>query len=241
MLAAGVWLGGSSGAAAAIAGSVAVGVLVTASLVRRLGPSLPGAALLACVCGGGLGYETSIATRLRAGAIVDIGVAEAPLHPEATLFRFRDGRVLAYRAGYYQRVISHRNSTTRLDYFVAPLVPDAWKEGDPVPAWVATQGSGSSWVRPWRCGARLDVPADADNGYRAAIRECTRKGLTELPGAPILEWIEDADAWPAQRVHAGCRVTAGLFCTWYVVLIFFLGYRFVADPIRGRGRGMPAA
>lgn len=201
VVAAGAGLGASWGTAAAIAGSFAAGVLVAAVLFRWMGPPLLGAVFLACICGGGLGYESSIATRLRSRALVTLNVAEAPGHPEATLFRFLDGHVLTDREGHFERVTRTRNSTTRTNYFVAPLVPESWRAGDPVPAWVATTGVANSWNRPWRCGARIDVPPDADNGYRRALRKCEEKGLTSVPGAPFVEWVENAEEWPAKRIR----------------------------------------
>lgn len=227
MVATGAGLGYALGTAAAIVGVLVVGGALLLLLIRRFGNSLIAAAFLAGICGSGLGYEVSEATRLRAGRSMDIGVAEAPQHPEATLFRFRDGHVLTGFTAQYERVTRSKTSTQRTTYFVAPLVPEGWTVGQPVPAWVGSVQSTGSWHKPWRGGARLDVSDDPENGYRRAIRACESKGLRGAAGAPVLEWVEDPASWPSRRIRKGWDITVILMALYYVGLLCRLGYEML--------------
>ncbi|KAF0243007.1 MAG: hypothetical protein FD180_3635 [Planctomycetota bacterium] len=227
LVATGAGLGYACGTVVAIIGVLVVGATLTVLLLRRLGNSLLIAMFLAGICGGGVGYEVSAAARLSAGKMLDLAVSEAPQHPEATLFRFRDGRVATGFSGHYERVRRSKNSTHRTNYYVAPLVPDDWILGQPVPAWVGSTEMNNPWHLPWRGGARVDVPDDPDNGFRRAIRECEARGLRGEAGAPILEWVQDPAGWPEKRVEKGLHISATLICMYYIGLIFRLAYEFL--------------
>jgi hypothetical protein len=115
--------------------------------------------------------------------------ADRPEHARADVFHFADGRVHPKYHGLRVQTVRRRGSSSTFHYRVAPLVPDGWKESDPVPAWAAVEGARTdAWSRDCRGGYR----SGEETLFRELIDEtAARHKLTTRGTAPILVWTDD--------------------------------------------------
>lgn len=133
-------------------------------------------------------------------AALDVPVSEAGEHRYASLFRFTDARVATEFRGV-KSVSSgggrgHRPSTEW--YYVAPVVPEDWRPGQPVTAWAAAPvnqfyTSHANWSKPHRAGVRL--ASYELRYYREAAADAEEThGLVSAEGAPFIRWTAAPEA-----------------------------------------------
>jgi hypothetical protein len=136
-----------------------------------------------------------------------ISVAEAgqPAYETSDVFHFSDGNVLKrYRS---TRQVSRRMLAAGF-YHAAPVVPEGWKESDPVPLWAVGEFQGKAfpddWTKPVRGGYRLI----SDATYRNMIEG---NGLTSQPRAPMVI----LDEHPREALLSAARIELwGLVAVW---------------------------
>lgn len=206
----------------------------TAMLMAGIGAAM-GAAFA------GLGFDR--ARELRAGELVrDISVAAAPLHPHATGFVFVDARLLVSALGSYRHVdhkvpSSGRSSVRVTDFVVAPLVAQAWKAGDPVPAWVACDGGNEAHCERVFARARpvaaVTVPRDSREYHIHAIDDAIRRHrLGTVPGAPILLLADDPDTAAWFQWARVWLVQPLVFMLWFIVFVGWRAWRRSKTPAK---------
>jgi hypothetical protein len=150
------------------------------------------------------------------GAIVDAAVAEAPRAHSAAGFRFRDAAVRADLAGTFTTERAGRRTTIRTTYVAAPVVPTAWKPGEPIAVWAIAEG-----VRPpaeWsqRTGGLIRLLVD-DEHDEVVTRAARARRLDTAPDRVIGRWVADpaaarTDAWLLLALILGgaCALWAAL-------------------------------
>lgn len=136
---------------------------------------------------------------VRETPVIAVADADLPAHASCDVFHFSDGRVL--RKYHGQRELSGRRR--HLFYHVAPLVPDGWKETDPVTAWVAAELGGvglpASWDQPHRGGYRTGL---SSTDFKQLVDEtAASRHLVSRANAPILLW----DAQPRESLESSIR------------------------------------
>jgi hypothetical protein len=152
----------------------------------------------------------------------EISVAQAPQHQNSLFFRFRDGRLATELQGsftFYNRKMG------RIVTHAAPIVPDNWHEGDPIPAWAVTRPDHhdlDKWTVACRTGIRLETFLGLSS-ERDAIKDAQKRfNLTSEPGAPLLVWAADPKAefdsmwqhiWIVLGIASGVWLIA-LFVAW---------------------------
>jgi hypothetical protein len=68
-------------------------------------------------------------------------------------------------------------------YHAAPVVPEGWKESDPVPLWAVGEFQGHAFPDAWRNPVRGGYRVISDATYRDLI---SGNGLTSRPRAPMI-------------------------------------------------------
>lgn len=158
-----------------------------------------------------------------------IPVEDAPRHPSATLYSFRDGAV---QAGYtYVHAVERRlkKRTERHNVYVAPLVGEGWDKSREVPAWVVVidaESEVTGWQQPYRQAVRIDEEAWPQSTARDAVALArTHHGLSSKTGARLLRWLREPLAAVEQRYRQVLSRTAFwivgyslLFLSWLSIL-----------------------
>lgn len=159
--------------------------------------------------------------------VIAVAEADQAAHASCDVFHFSDGKVMRKYYG-----IQEVGGRRRHDYYyVAPLVPDGWKETDPVTAWVAADvaylGMPASWDQPLRGGYRAGLDSTA---YRKLVDEtAAQRHLVSRANAPILVW----DAQPRESLESGARAELwGFLAVDALVLLSMLFPFFVRKPRR---------
>jgi len=117
---------------------------------------------------------------LRETPLIPAAEAALPLHESSHVFHLSDG--LVHRRYQSTRRVSRKMSAAG-SYHVAPIVPEGWKESDPVPAWAVGEGPGEFPSDAWRKAVGGGYRCIADATYRDMI---AGGRLTSKPGAPFL-------------------------------------------------------
>ena len=138
--------------------------------------------------------------RARSGGIVEgITVRQAAEHPAAGGFRFRDAVLRSDVRGQFQTAHADRNGfRTWRFYYVAAVVPEDWRAGEPVAVWAACGEIPSclkDWTKPFKAGVRLNPETTSMADYRkAAENASSAAGLTSAPDALFITWVENPAA-----------------------------------------------
>jgi len=159
--------------------------------------------------------------------VITVAEADQPAHAACDVFRFTDGRI--DRKYYGIRDVGGRRR--RIYYYVAPLVPDGWKDTDPVTAWVAAEveylGMPASWDQPLRGGYRAGL--DSITFKELVDQTAAGRHLVSRANAPILIW----DAQPRDALEFGARAELwGLLAVDALVLVSMLFPFFRRKPRR---------
>jgi hypothetical protein len=232
-------------AAAACVATVFVGFFGWAALLHALGGGPHGAVVV-------LGLTLPFASWflihfkqeywLLGPAASGVPADEAGRHASASLFRFTNARVATEFTGVRGvRRAGGRGHPPRTEwYYVAPVVPEGWGPGRPVPAWAGAPvnqfyASFDDWSKPHGAGVRL--ASYELRYYGEAARDAEQKyGLVSADGAPFIRWAPEPEAALAR---------ARLFVLWVVagnnlsLLLLFAGGHLVARAGRG-GRRPPS-
>jgi hypothetical protein len=190
------------------------------------------AALLpaAMAVGGADDFKTAMRT-----TAAEIPVADAPRHGEAQVLVFSDARVATEFTHAWTSVSSARGP--EVHRAMAPLVPQGWQRGMPVPAWRVCSGGDADWcpkalAYPVRAAQRL---GDADvTRYKPEVAQAERRyGLASAAGAPLLYLTQP----PAER--AAAAVTGMIlmpilgFVVWLLGLLLWRGVRRLRSAVMG--------
>ncbi len=151
-------------------------------------------AIFSCVYGV-LGGQLPRLLLLRETPPIPLAEAAQPAHHASHVFHLRDG--LVQRRHHWRRRVSRKMSAG--SYHVAPIVPEGWKESDPVPAWAVGEGTGEFPSEAWRKGVGGGYRCIADATYRDMIEHGP---LASSPGAPLLV----LDEHPREALLAAARV-----------------------------------
>jgi hypothetical protein len=197
--------------------------------------------LLAMFSGFWAGKSLAEAEALRLGEVVrDISVAEAPKYHNAAAWVFTDAKPrvdLATIYTYTTRSNSARGGGTTTNTYhiiVAPLVPESWDPGQPVPAWVACKeevGDCGSWTKPFRSGIKLFF--DKERFEKARQKAESKQQITSQPNAPILQW---AAADPDSEIAERRRLSFCAVATAYPPLVIAWAIIGFVKPRRSRRR-----
>jgi hypothetical protein len=165
--------------------------------------------------------------RVRETPVIAVAEADQPAHASCDVFHFSDGKVL--RKYYGLRELPGRRR--HIYYYVAPLVPEGWKDTDPVTAWVASEeygiGMPFSWDQPHRGGYRTGL--DSTDFRELVDKTAANRRLVSRPNAPILEW----DAQPREALESAARAELwGMLAVDALVLGAFLFPFFRRKPRR---------
>jgi hypothetical protein len=164
-----------------------------------------------------------------------ISVAEAPEHGRALFYRFSDG----YVAREFQQSFSVRGRHSTLHVlYAAPIVPEGWQRGDPVPAWAITRpehgADKEQWAQPHRAGIRVIVFHGTSSEADAVKKVQEKFGLHSHRGAPILNWLSDPAA-EFQEMWRRFWIMLGVFVgIWVLALLTGSIYQSIRR-IRGQG------
>ena len=131
---------------------------------------------------------------LRETPPIPVAEASQPAHQSSHVFQITDGHVLGRHHG--TRRVSRKMNAGR--YHVAPIIPEGWKESDPVPAWAVGEGKGEFPSEAWRKAVGGGYRCIADATYRDMIEEGR---LKSVPGAPLLV----LDEHPREALLAAAR------------------------------------
>lgn len=171
-----------------------------------------------------------------------IAVADAPLHPGARAFEFRDARVWTEYATTYRETIRDRKSgrITYMYYPVAPLAGEDWTPTTPVPAWVGCSDqyiidSCDGWEEGYRSGVLADS-VDAEDLRFAAQMAIDEHGLVEAPGAPVLLLTESIQAGQDGRAALVLGGTIGPYLLSVIPMLIGAAFEWLAGLIPRRKR-----
>lgn len=178
-------------------GGHVVGVLLGWRVLRRRRAAL-GAAVAVWLAGWtGAALPTEVnAWFASSWAPTTIPVGEAPAQATRTTLVLA-GAELGRPIGYAQRYIPETYDSGRmlLDYYLVPLLPSGWADGDPVPAWAALITSQEEDIRSL-IAMRAAFEDRDPRGYvlrppfademDEAFGNAARKGLVSAPGAPLV-------------------------------------------------------
>jgi hypothetical protein len=131
----------------------------------------------------------------------------------------------------------------------APIVPSNWNGVEPVRAWAVAMVSGGygpldfrsprGWQQSYRAGVRYVATAFWP-AQDAVARAVERYGLTTVPDAPLIYWVEEPHAVVAGERTFLAWVMFGGVMTW---LVFLLGETLLvpasAPPDAERGPPAP--
>ncbi len=215
-------------------GALVVLALACLSLGYRAGTlSILGAtfaALLpaAMAVGGADDFKTA-----RRIAVAEVTVAEASRYRDAQVLIFTDARV----ATEFTHTWTSRPPAGKAEmhHAMAPLVPQGWQRGTPVPAWRVCSGGDADWCRqalahPVRAAQRLKE-TEATR-YQPIVAEAERRfGLASAPGAPLLHLTTP----PAERAEGA--VTGMIFMpilgfvAWLLGLLLWRGVRRLRSAV----------
>ncbi len=174
-----------------------------------------------------------------------IALDEIARFPYAARFHFTDARV----AIEFTTASAARRSDGTVpsrSWRAAPLVPDSWTPGQPVPAWAVARISGygpldfrtpRSWQQSYRAGVRY-VSTAFSPADKAVARALARFDLNAAPHAPLLYWVEDPQSIIADERTFLAWVMFGGVATW---LFFLIGEALLvpASAPRDREPGPP--
>lgn len=152
-------------------------------------------------------------------SVKEISVTDAPKYRNASVFYFRDGialpvlkgsaRGMYSEGGYYKSSPSRRHIIT---YSVIPVVPDYWKEDEPIPLWLAYQHDSKTGEFMWRpptTGEPLviekwvGITIDPYNKYyyRDAISDSEKKyNIKSHPDAALIYYSETPEIEKSKRI-----------------------------------------
>lgn len=157
-----------------------------------------------------------------------IRLADVGRFPHAARFRFTDARVATEFIG-----INEARALGGLleagGWRAAPIVPSNWNGVEPVRAWAVAMVSGGygpldfrsprGWQQSYRAGVRYVATAFWP-AQDAVARAVERYGLTTVPDAPLIYWVEEPHAVVAGERTFLAWVMFGGVATW---LLFLLG------------------
>ena len=133
---------------------------------------------------------------LRETPVIPVVEADQPAYETSHVFHFSDGNVLKrYRST--SRV--SRKMLAAGYYHAAPVVPEGWKESDPVPLWAVGEFPGQAFPDAWMNPVRGGYRRISDATYRDLI---AGNGLTSRPRAPMVV----LDDHPREALLADARV-----------------------------------
>jgi hypothetical protein len=136
----------------------------------------------------------------RGGGIADgISVREAPDHPAAGGYRFRDAVLKPDIRG--QVLTTHTDingQRTSRWYYVAAVVPENWTSAEPIAVWAACGEIAScreNWAKPFQAGLRLNPETTSIPDYRQAAAQAEAvNGVASAPQPLFITWVGDVEA-----------------------------------------------
>lgn len=189
-------------------------------ILSALGATFTALIPAAMAVGGADDFKTT-----RRTTVVEIATADAPRNAEAQVLFFKDARV----ATEFTHIWTGRRPSggQEVHYALAPVVPQDWQPGMPVPAWRACNGGDAAWCTqalayPMRAAQRV-APADTD-AYRPGLDAMAQRfGLVSAPGAPLLH-LTTPPAERADGALTGMILMPVLgFAVWLVGLLAWRG------------------
>lgn len=172
------------------------------------------------------------------GRRATLPVAAAPAARLTTRFDFTDARPLPALARVATIAIPGRYRSYGVAYVIAPVLPAAWRAGDPVPAWVIAEGQTPPAAWSALGGQLVRVLPRGD--HAAALRQVA--GSDRLPDGtcPVIgRWLaEDRDPVGEAWARLGLALAGGLL-GWSAAV--GLSGRRAGPASDGRGRaGLPS-
>lgn len=125
---------------------------------------------------------------LRETPLLSVKEADRPPHDASHVFHLSDGHV----DRRYHNFRITRLRTGRTSAHVAPIVPEGWKESDPITLWAVGERDDGSSVMPWGGDVRGGYSPASVAEYEQLIRdEVSRYRLVSSPTAPMILLAED--------------------------------------------------
>jgi hypothetical protein len=164
---------------------------------------------------------------LRETPVISVKDADQPPHAAADVFHFSDGHVHPrYR---WTRTLRTRRGP--YSYHVAAVVPEGWKESDPVTLWAVDQGVGERRPESWGREARGGYRAVSEAMLDEYIRDGTaRNHLVASARAPMILWEDH----PRESLLAIARTEF-----WILLAVNVLSLATLALPLLRRKRAAP--
>lgn len=161
---------------------------------------------------------------LRETPLLSVKEADRPPHAGSHVFHLSDGRV----DRRYHHFAVHRTKVGRTSSHVAPIVPDGWKESDPVTLWAVGERNDGSSFMPWSGEARGGFVPPSVAEYQQLIRdEVARHRLVASPTAPMILLSDD----PRPALLAAARREL-----WALIAVNVLSLGASAVPLLRRKR-----
>jgi len=130
-----------------------------------------------------LGGQMPRLLSLRETGVISVTEADQPPHESSDVFHFSDGRVS--RRYHWTRSISRKMRAG--SYHVAPVVPEGWRESDPITLWAVGEGSGEFPSDAWRKSGVGGYRAISDATFRDMIEQgVSSSRLVSRPRAPLV-------------------------------------------------------
>jgi hypothetical protein len=185
--------------------------------------SLAGAVLMAAV---GLIIALTADVQIMGPNGGTIALDDIARFPYADRFHFTDARV-AIEFATASDPRQPTGAAPRDGWRVAPIVPNNWTPGQPVPAWAVARVSGygpldfrtpRSWQQSYRAGVRY-APTAFSPADKAVAHALARFDLAAAPHAPLLYWVEEPQSVIADERAFLAWVMFGGVATWLFFLI----------------------
>jgi hypothetical protein len=171
---------------------------------------------------GVLGGQLPRLISLRETGVISVTEADQPPNQSRHVFHFADGRV--HPNYHWTREISRKMRAG--SYHVAPIVPEGWKESDPVPVWAVGEGDGRFPSEAWTKTGVGGYRAISDATYRDMIEQrASSSRVVSKPNAPLL-FLDDH---PREALLAAAR-----FELWGLLGAHVLSCAFLALPLLQR-------
>jgi len=171
-----------------------IAVAVSAGVAAKLSPEgawfLPVIlfALFSCVYGI-VGGNIPRLVFLRETPLLTVKEAAQPPHDSADVFHFSDGRVS--KRYHWTRRVSRKMLAAGF-YHVAPVLPEGWKESDPITLWAVGEANGEFPSDAWRKAGSGGYREISDATYRNMIEDgVARSHLVSAPRAPLIQLEDD--------------------------------------------------
>ncbi|NLV67078.1 MAG: hypothetical protein GXY14_05310 [Spirochaetes bacterium] len=153
------------------------------------------------------------AYQLKTGKHVkDVSVTEAPVHFDATVIYFRDGKLLEKCTGEYD----DWDSDSHNYHYAVPYVSENWNGDDPVTVWITCRND------PANCLNKTGI-AMVTGRHREAVADAEKQcGLNSAPASLMVSWIEPPEIVISEGENYLKIITGGINALWVIVFLIQL-------------------